>query len=266
MEHSFYIITWQDVFVSLVLVAFCLALIKWWRVGLEKTILIGTVRTFVQLSIMGYVLTWFFGQEHWLFMIGLILAMILIASFEGYRRQEVKVPGYFSIVVFSMSLTVVLILGTILGFILDVKPWYMPYAMIPIAGMIIGNGLNSLTLTTNRLVSELHHREDEIELFLSLGAPPRAAVEEAMRESVKAALIPNINALMMVGLVQIPGVMTGQILAGVDPLIAVKYQIMIMYMWITTSTMANVLTQALVIRKFFTSQQQLKREMLRTSG
>ena len=265
MEHSFYIITWPDIFVSLVLVAFCIGLIKWWRVGLESSILIGTVRPFVQLSVMGYVLTWFFAQDHWLFMVGLIAVMILIASFEGYRRQEVKVPGYFLIVMFSMAVTVVLILGTIMGFILDVKPWYSPYAMIPIAGMIIGNGLNSLSLTTNRLMSELHHREEEIELFLSLGAPPKAAVEESMKESVKAALIPNINALMMVGLVQIPGVMTGQILAGIDPLIAVKYQIMIMYMWITTSTLATVLTQLLVIRKFFTPHQQLRREMLRIS-
>ena len=77
MDHSFYIITWTDVFVSLSLVALCLALIKWWRIGLEKTILIGTIRAFIQLTIMGYVLTYFFGQNHWLFMVGLIIIMIL---------------------------------------------------------------------------------------------------------------------------------------------------------------------------------------------
>ena len=141
--------------------------------------------------------------------------------------------------------------------------WFYPYAMIPIAGMIIGNGLNSATLTTNRLVAELEHREDEIETLLSLGAPPRAAVDGSIREAIRAALIPNINGLMLVGIVQIPGVMTGQIIAGVDPLIAVRYQIMIMYMWLTTATLANILTQGLVYKKFFTPLQQLKKELFR---
>lgn len=265
MEHSFYVITWTDVFVSLSLVALCLAVIKWWRIGLEKTILIGTIRAFIQLTIMGYVLTYFFGQDHWLFMICLIIVMILIASFEATRRLDIPIKGYFAITAFSTMVTVIIVLGTILQFILDVEPWFYPYAMIPIAGMIIGNGLNSATLTTNRLVGEMEHREDEIETVLSLGAPPRAAVDSSIRDSIKAALIPNINGLMLVGIVQIPGVMTGQILAGVDPLIAIRYQIMIMYMWLTTATLANVLTQWLVYRQFFTPLQQLKKDLFRKS-
>lgn len=263
MDHSFYIITWTDVFVSLSLVALCLALIKWWRIGLEKTILIGTIRAFIQLTIMGYVLTYFFGQNHWLFMVGLIIIMILIASYEATRRLDIPIKGYFAITAFSTMVTVIIVLGTILQFILDVEPWFYPYAMIPIAGMIIGNGLNSATLTTNRLVAELEHREDEIETLLSLGAPPRAAADGSIRESIRAALIPNINGLMLVGIVQIPGVMTGQIIAGVDPLIAVRYQIMIMYMWLTTATLANILTQGLVYKQFFTPLQQLKKELFR---
>lgn len=266
MEHSFYIISWTDVFVSLALVALCLFLIKWWRIGLEKTILIGTVRAFIQLSLMGYVLTFFFGQNHWLFMVCLIILMILFASYEANKRLDNPIKGYFMMTAASMLVTVIIVLGSILKFILDVDPWYYPYAMIPLAGMIIGNGLNSTTLTTNRLVGELQHRENEIETFLALGAPPRAAVDNAIREAIKAALIPNINGLMLVGLVQIPGVMTGQILAGIDPLIAVRYQIMIMYMWLTTATLANVLTQGFVYRKFFTPEMQLKKEMFRINN
>ncbi len=266
MEHSFYIISWTDVFVSLALVALCLFLIKWWRIGLEKTILIGTIRSFIQLSIMGYVLTFFFGLDHWIFMVCLIIIMILIASFEANRRLEVPIKGYFMMNVFSMSITIIIVLGTILQFILDVEPWFYPYAMIPIAGMIIGNGLNSATLTTNRFIGELKHRENEIDTLLSLGASPRAAVDTSIREAIRAALIPNINGLMLVGLVQIPGVMTGQIIAGVDPLIAVRYQIMIMYMWLTTATLANVLTQGMVYKHFFTSKMQLRKELFRVKN
>lgn len=214
---------------------------------------------------MGYVLTFFFKQDHWSFMVCLIIFMILVASFEARKRLEVPIKGYFIVTALSMSVTVILVLGTIIKLILDVHPWYYPYAMIPLAGMIIGNGLNSTTLTTNRLVSEIQHRENEIETFLALGAPPRAAIDPSIREAIRAALIPNINGLMMVGLVQIPGVMTGQILAGIDPLIAVRYQIMIMYMWLTTATLVNVLTQELIYRKFFNPEKQLKKEMFRIS-
>ncbi|MEE8341286.1 MAG: ABC transporter permease, partial [Candidatus Neomarinimicrobiota bacterium] len=96
----------------------------------------------------------------------------------------------------------------------------------------------------------------------SLGAPVKSAVHDSFKKSIRAALLPNINGLMTVGLVQLPGVMTGQILAGINPLIAIRYQIMIMYMWITTVTMVDILVLNLVYRQFFTPQMQLKRELL----
>ncbi|MCK4903850.1 MAG: iron export ABC transporter permease subunit FetB [Candidatus Marinimicrobia bacterium] len=265
MTQSFYAITWTDVLVSLIFVAISIGLIRWWKIGIEKTLLIGTFRTFIQLSAMGYILTYFFQQHHWSFMVGLVSLMIVIASHEGYRRlKKYNIPNIFWILLGSFFFTVFIVLGLILNLILSVEPWFYPYAMIPIAGMIIGNALNSTTLTVNRFVSEITHRENEIEMLLSLGAPVKAAVHDSFKESVKAALLPNINALMTVGLVQLPGVMTGQILAGIDPLVAIRYQIMIMYMWISTATMVDILVLNLVYRQFFTPQMQLKRELLRT--
>ncbi len=264
MSQPFYDITWIDVFVSLVLVVISLGLIRWWKIGLEKILLLGTVRTFIQLTLMGYVLTFFFQQESWIFMVTLISIMILIASFEGTRRQKsTKIPHYFLILTGTMFGTVVIVLGTIIKFILGVQPWYYPYAMIPIGGMIIGNALNSTTLAVNRFIGELTHRQEEIELMLSLGAPSRDAVQDSIRDAVQAALIPTINSMMTVGLVFLPGVMSGQILSGVDPLIAVRYQIMIMYMWVTTTALANITALAFVYRQFFSSQVQLKRELLK---
>jgi putative ABC transport system permease protein len=263
MKPDFYVLSWNDLLVSLLFIAFALFLIKKWQLDLEKTLLIGTVRTFVQLTLMGYVLTWFFGQRHWAFMLLLLFIMILIASYEGQRRQKQAIPHFFYAMLVALLGASFLILGTILLFILDVKPWYSPYAAIPIAGMIIGNGLNSTSLTANRFMGELKHREKEIETLLALGATPKVAVYDAMKASIQAALIPNINSLMTVGLVQLPGVMTGQILAGIDPIVAVRYQIMIMYMWFTTATVANMIMLAIVYRQFFTKQFQLKRELLR---
>jgi len=261
--NDFYLITWTDVLASLVLIMVCIVLLRWRKVGLEKTLLVGTFRTFIQLGAMGFLLNYIFELNNWPFMVLLLLLMILIASWEGVRRQkDMPIPGYFFILSGAMVVTVLLTLGSILAFILEVKPWYYPYAMIPIGGMIIGNSLNSATLAVNRFTGELIHRRSEIELFLSLGASPKAATQDAVRTSVKAALIPTINALMMVGLVQLPGVMTGQILAGADPLVAVRYQIMIMYMWVTVSVLTVLFTLALVARRFFTPQEQLKLDML----
>mgnify|MGYP002640934423 CR=1 FL=1 len=263
MRPDFYILSWNDLLVSLLFIAFAIFLIKKWKLGLENTLLIGTLRTFVQLTVMGYVLTFFFDQQHWAFMLSLLFIMIVIASYEGSRRQKSEIPHFFPAMLIALLSTAIIILGTILLFILDVKPWYSPYAAIPIGGMIIGNGLNSTALTANRFVSELKHREKEIETLLALGATPKVAVFDAMKASIHAALIPNINAMMTVGLVQLPGVMTGQILAGIDPIIAVRYQIMIMYMWFTTATLANMIMLAIVYRQFFTDKYQLKRELLR---
>ncbi len=263
MRPDFYVLGWNDALVSLVFIAFSFFLIKKWKLGLENTLLMGTLRTFAQLTLMGYVLTWFFDQEHWAFMLTLLFIMIVIASYEGTRRQKGEIPHFFPAMLVSLLASALLILGTILLFILDVKPWYSPYAAIPIGGMIIGNGLNSTALTANRFVGELKHREQEIETLLALGASPKLAVFDAMKASIHAALIPNINAMMTVGLVQIPGVMTGQILAGIDPLIAVRYQIMIMYMWFTTATMANMIMLAIVYRQYFTKKLQLRHELLR---
>jgi len=263
MRPDFYVLNWNDLLVSSLFIVFSIFLIKKWKLGLENTLLIGSLRTFVQLTIMGYVLTWFFDQQHWAFMLTLLFLMILIASYEGSRRQKKEIPHFFAAMFVALLSSALIILGTILLFILDVKPWYTPYAAIPIGGMIIGNGLNSTALTANRFVGELKHREKEIETLLALGATPKEAVFDAMKASIHAALIPNINAMMTVGLVQLPGVMTGQILAGIDPIIAVRYQIMIMYMWFTTATMANMIMLAIVYRQFFTPKLQLRSELLR---
>lgn len=196
-------------------------------------------------------------------MVCLLTLMILVAAFEGTRRQKnLGIPNLFLILTASLGITTLIVLGTILTFILDVEPWYYPYAMIPIGGMIIGNGLNTATLGINRFSGEMTLRKDEIEMLLSLGASPKDAAQDAFRESVKASLIPTINALMMVGLVQLPGVMTGQILAGADPIIAVRYQVMIMYMWVTVSALAVIMTLMVVSRKFFTVHGQLNQELI----
>jgi len=262
MANEYYQLSWWDLLISLVFILMTIGMIRFWRLNLGGSLVIGTIRSFAQLTFMGYALTFIFNQQHWAFMTGLLLLMILVASYEAYRRQQKRIPKFFPMVLGSLTLTAIIILGTALHFILDVKPWYNPYVAIPIAGMMLGNAMNSVSLTANRFVAEMEHREKEIETLLSLGATPKQAALDALRESIRASLIPSINTLMTVGLVQLPGMMTGQILAGVSPALAVRYQIMIMYMWVTTATMVNTFTLTLIYRRYFTARMQLRRELL----
>ena len=119
--------------------------------------------------------------------------------------------------------------------IVQVKPWYTPQYFIPLGGMIISNSMNAITISLDRLFSDLRKQRDEVELALCLGATFQEATGTILRESIRAGMIPSINSMMTVGLASIPGMMTGQILSGVSPLVAVRYQIMVMCMLFSSS-------------------------------
>jgi putative ABC transport system permease protein len=132
--------------------------------------------------------------------------------------------------------------------------------VIPLAGIIVGNAMNGAALAAERLGSEMTHRRRELEALLALGATPGQASRDAVRSAVRACMIPTINSLLSVGIVHLPGVMTGQILSGTAPLMAVRYQLVIMYMIVFVTAMTAVLVTALAYRRYFTPRMQLVQE------
>jgi putative ABC transport system permease protein len=128
--------------------------------------------------------------------------------------------------------------------------------------MVIGNTMNAVALTTTRFRDEIRHRRDQVEAALALGATSREAARGAFRTSVRSALIPTINALMVVGLVQLPGMMSGQIIAGILSIEAVRYQIVVMYMIACAAAIGSLVAASLVRSQHFTSRHQLKVEPL----
>ncbi|MCK4578546.1 MAG: ABC transporter permease, partial [Candidatus Marinimicrobia bacterium] len=156
----------------------------------------------------------------------------------------------------------ILSLAVVVALTISPDPWYNLVVSIPLSGMVLGNGLNVISLAANRLMGEMKLRSAEIEVALSLGAPPAAALQPAIKESLTAALIPAINALMTVGLVQLPGVMTGQILAGQPPVEAVKFQIVIMMMWVTTGVICGVAATAMMRYLLINKRWQVRWELL----
>ena len=141
--------------------------------------------------------------------------------------------------------------------IVQVKPSYTPQYFIPLGGMIIGNAMNAATIALDRLFSDLRKGRAEIELAFCLGATYQEATQPILRDVIKAGMIPSINALMTVGLVSLPGMMTGQILAGSDPLTAIKYQIIVMLMIVASTAIGSVLIVHVVRRRCFTRAHQM---------
>jgi putative ABC transport system permease protein len=208
------------------------------RLGLGRDLLVGTVRTFAQLFIMGYVLTFVFEVRT----VWLVLLMFtgMVAAAIHIIRGRVKERGVpFLVPTFvSMLLSYALVSWLVTGVVVGARPWWTPQYFIP--------------LSLDRLFSDLRSRRAEVEMRLCLGADPAEASADIMRGAIRAAMTPSINSLMAVGLVSLPGMMTGQILSGTDPLIAIRYQIVVMLMLVASTALGAMLVTGLVRRRCFT--------------
>ena len=184
-------------------------------------------RMLIQLIVIGYALTWIFAVDSPLLVLALLSGMLLIASSIALRPvAESKTQGDYGRALFSISCGGGLTLVFITLFVLTLDPWYKANTMIPLAGMIFASSMNAVSVAAERLHMEIDH-----------GSPPTIARNQAF----KAGLIPIFNRLLAVGLVSLPGMMTGQILSGVSPLIAVRYQIVVMCMITGASGMSAAL-------------------------
>ncbi|MTI80428.1 MAG: iron export ABC transporter permease subunit FetB [Firmicutes bacterium] len=228
------------------------------RLGLLRSFIWGTVRAFVQLTLVGYVLTYIFDINNLWLIIGLVTIMCYIASRAAVKRTP-NVPNYPQMLAFASLLASTYLVGTIVvTLIIAPDPWYSARIAIPIFGMLLGNSMNGIALSLDRLYSEVKSHTDEIEAMLTFGATPWEAIRSSVREAIRAGMTPNMNSLMVVGLVSLPGMMTGQILGGADPQEAVRYQIVVMLM-ITTAVAIGCLTLVgLSYKRFFNEDGSLK--------
>ncbi|MBR9976856.1 MAG: iron export ABC transporter permease subunit FetB [Bacteroidetes bacterium] len=227
------------------------------RLGLGRDLLWGTLRTVSQLALLTVVLTWVFEVRHWPVILGMYALMILFASRIIRARVRSTTIRFFFPTFFSMLFSYMLVSYVVVDVIVEVRPWYRPEYFLPIGGMVIGNSMNAVAISIDRLFNDLLRRRGEVELLLCLGADSRQASADMFREAIRAGMIPSINSMMGVGLVFIPGMMTGQILAGSDPLVAVKYQIMVMLMLVGSTALGSVLVISLVRRRCFSRDHRL---------
>ncbi len=199
------------------------------RLGLEKRLLVASSRAVVQLLLLGSVLGWVFTRQGPGVILVVMLAMVLVAGFEAVRRTTYRVPG-LSVAVQGVILTtsIAVTLYGVVG-VLGARPWYTPQYIIPILGMILGNTLNGISLGLETVLDGYARDRERVELLLAHGATRREASRQVVRRAVRTGMIPILNAMSIAGLVSIPGMMTGQILAGQDPTVAARYQIFILF-------------------------------------
>lgn len=256
-------VTWPDLALVAMLVLVAVALSRWQRLGLERGFLVGAVRALVQLVAVGYVLVYLFENARWWLVLLALGVMLVAATSTATRRRRGQTTAagerraLWGISGTAMLLSSGLTLAYVTHVVLHVQPWYDPRYLIPLFGMIVGNAMNGAALAAERLASEMESRRGEVEAYLALGATPARAAAEPVRRALVAALIPSVNGLMVVGLVQLPGMMTGQILAGQSPLLAVRYQVVVAFMLAGATAMTAVMVVLWYRRTYFTAAAQL---------
>ena len=223
------------------------------KLKLEKSLLVSAVRMVVQLLLIGYILKWVFSVDKWYVVLFIIGIMTFIAGMAAHNRNRIQYGGMRidALVSVWVSSWLVALLGLVV--VLQVQPWYTPQYVIPIMGMILGNTLTGVSLGLDRITHELTQKREQVEMLLSLGATRWEAYKEPAQNPVMAGMMPTINSMMVIGLVSLPGMMTGQILAGQDPEQAIRYQIIVMFFLSTASSMGCVLAVAFVFRRLFSA-------------
>ena len=199
------------------------------RLQLGRTIIIASARLIVQLMLLGLVLKALFATERLLWVALMALVMLLVGGYEVMARQKRPLKGVWSYGIGTMSMFISCFATVIiaLAVIVSPEPWYAPRYAIPLLGMLLGNTMNGISLSLDRLTQTAWQQRAVIEQRLLLGQDRREAILDIARDSLRTGMIPIINAMAAAGIVSIPGMMTGQILAGSPPLEAVRYQIMI---------------------------------------
>ncbi len=219
----------------------------------------GAVRMIVQLLFMGVWLSYVFYADNpiWIALVGMV--MLSAAGYEITKRQQYRFKKLNGLLVgfMALSMTSLVLLVAVLTIVIQPQPWYEPQYAIPLLGMLLGNSMTAIGLGLDTLTRNAVQAKAKIEAQLALGKTAKQSMDFIRQQSYHAAMIPVINMLVAAGIISLPGMMTGQILAGADPMEAVKYQIMIMLLIATSTGFGTLIAVNLACRKLFDSRQRL---------
>ncbi|HIX41810.1 MAG TPA: iron export ABC transporter permease subunit FetB [Candidatus Kurthia intestinigallinarum] len=245
--------TFTTLAITLAFVCIPLVLSKALNLQLGKDVIIATIRAIVQLLAIGYVLQLIFDQQNVVFSFLMVAIMIAVATLNA-RKKGAQINGITWKLALSLCVIEAIVMSVLVGF--HIVPATAQY-IIPLSGMAIGNSMVMSILFLNRFTAEIETHEQEVELILSLGGTPKQAIHRQLITSIKASMLPTIESQKTIGLVQLPGMMSGQIIAGADPVQAVMFQLLVQFMLLTTASVSSVLLGFLSYRTLFNQKLQI---------
>lgn len=234
------------------------------RLEIGKSLLVAAARTAIQLTLIGLVLEALFsvGSLHWVALMG--AAMLLLAGREVAARQRYRLRGGWSFAIGTLSMFISAFSVTVLTLVavISPEPWYKPQYSIPLLGMLLGNTMTGVALGLDRLTETARRSRDIIENRLMLGETWAEACGDFRRDAMRTGFMPIINSMAAAGIVSLPGMMTGQILAGSPPALAVKYQILIMFTIAAGTGFGTFAAVAICARRLFDGRERLRLDRL----
>lgn len=234
------------------------------QLGVERQLLFSAARSTLQLLLIGVVLKVLFenAQLPWVALMAGV--MVTLAGREVMVRQKRRLVGGWGFGVGALSIFVSSFAVTVLALLVVIgsTPWYAPQYAIPLLGMILGNTMNGIALGLDRLTQDAAQKRQIIETRLALGQNWKHAISDCRREAIRVGMIPIINAMSAAGVISLPGMMTGQILAGTPPVEAVKYQILVMFLIAGGTGFGTVVAVSLAARRLFDERQRLRLDRL----
>ena len=224
------------------------------KLDLEKEIIFSMIRAIVQLLIVGYLLNFIFGLEKPIFTIILIIVMVFNAALNTRKKKEI-IENQLFISFISILIGTSITLGVL---VLSKAIKFIPSEIIPVAGMVVSNSMVALSLAYKNLINSYKNNGTAVEIKLALGANTKDASQDIIRESIKLSIMQSIDSAKTLGIVSLPGMMTGLILGGASPLLAVKFQIMVTFMMISSTSFSVMMATYLSYKKFFNDRKQIK--------
>ena len=232
------------------------------RLDLEQRLLWASTRMTVQLLLIGFVLKWVFASGRSWVVLAVLVPMTLIAGVSAVRRAERTFPGMILDSILSVGVSAWVISGFALIVILRSDPWYAPQHAIPLTGLVLGNSLTGISLALDRFTAELVARRAEVEMLLTLGATRWEAARGPLRQALRAGLLPMLNTMLVAGIVSLPGMMTGQLLAGAPPAQAARYQIVVMFLLAASTALGTMGVVLLSYRRLFNDRHQFRHDLI----
>ncbi|HEY7255698.1 MAG TPA: iron export ABC transporter permease subunit FetB [Solirubrobacterales bacterium] len=255
MTSSIHVALWQ-VAASLVLVAIAIAISRWQEADLERDIGIATIRSIVQLTLIGYAIKLIFEVDSIWLVLALLAVMVLFGALTARGRAK-TVPNAFWPLLITLAIAAASTLGLVVALgIFEPTPRYL----VPVGGMVIGNSMTASAVALNRLGDEVGAGRARIEATLALGATAREAALPIVRRSLRSGMITLVDSTKTTGLIFFPGTMVGMLLAGANPTDAVRLQLILLYSLLGSVAIAGLLATNLAYRNFFTPAQQLREE------